>query len=282
MANKTGRGVQSIEVGGRLLQVLAKAKVPLMLRELAGHASLTPGQAHAYLVSFRALGLVEQEPSTQRYQLGPFALTLGLARLRRSESLQIVWNAVPKLAETVRLMVTMSIWSECGPIILRLHEAEYQIYSNIRSGARYALTTTATGRLFAALMPPGCVEPLVKAELRQARRTDQDVPTLLQYLQMLEPIRREMCSVTEGSPVPDISAIAVPIFDLNDQLVAAITLIGRRGVLECQPGGRHRCAVTEFASDLSAQLGYGGLGRSTRCQGDVAVSARRSITARRE
>ncbi len=256
MADKRRRGVQSIEVGGRLLQVLASAEAPLMLRELAERAALTSGQAHAYLVSFRALGLVEQEQSTQRYQLGPFTLTLGLARLRRSESLQNIWDAVPAFAESVDLMVTMSIWSEFGPIILRLHEATFQIYSNIRSGARYGLTNTATGRLFAALMPKVIVDPLAKAELQQARRTGEDTASYADYLRGLEPIRRERCSITEGRPVPDLSAVAVPVFDLNEQLVAAITVIGRRGFVECQSGGRHRRAAEDFAENLSAQLGY--------------------------
>lgn len=255
MTATRGRGVQSIEVGGRLLAALAAADGPLMLRELAERADLTSGQAHAYLVSYRTLGLVEQEPATQRYQLGPFALRLGLARLRRQEPLQIIWDAVPAFAESIQLMVTMSIWTEYGPMILRLHEAPFQIYSNIRSGARYSLAATATGRLFAALMPPAIVAPLLASDLSAAARTGAALMSRAEYEQGLETNRREGCSVTEGNPVPDISAIAVPVFDLNEQLVAAITLIGRRGIVDCARGGQHREAALAFARGLSAELG---------------------------
>ena len=54
-----GRGVQSIVVGGRLLKVMADAGRPLMLRDIAAGARITPAQAHAYLVSYRKLDLVE-------------------------------------------------------------------------------------------------------------------------------------------------------------------------------------------------------------------------------
>jgi len=50
------RGVQSIEVGGRLLECMAATAQPLMLREIAAGAQVTPAQAHAYLVSFRKIG----------------------------------------------------------------------------------------------------------------------------------------------------------------------------------------------------------------------------------
>ena len=60
-----------------------------------------------------------------------------------------------------------------------------------------------------------------------------------------------MCS----SDLPDISAIAAPVYDLNEQIVAAITLIGRRGRLEVGPGGSHREALLTFVAGLSAKLG---------------------------
>ncbi len=257
MTKKQGRGIQSIEVGGRLLSVLAKAEGPLMLRDLAQLAELTSGQAHAYLVSFRALGMVEQDSASGRYQLGPFALQLGLARLRRYEPLQIIWDAVPAFAEAVNLMVTLSIWTEYGPMVLRVHETPFQIYSNIRTGARYSLAFTATGRLFAALMPTAITEPLVQAEFEHAHKANAiESQAYAEYERELEQIRVEGCACTEGRPVPDISAIAAPVYDLNQQLVAAITVIGRKGLVECQSGGRHRRAVTEFAEQLSATLGY--------------------------
>jgi DNA-binding IclR family transcriptional regulator len=257
MTKKPGRGVQSIEVGGRLLNTLASSERPLMLRDLAQFADLTSGQAHAYLVSFRALGLVEQDPATGRYQLGPFALKLGLARLRRCEPLQIIWDAVPAFAESVNLMVTMSIWTEYGPMVLRLHEAPFQVYSNIRAGARYSLTNTATGRLFAALMPATITEPVLRAELERTDATNAaEGVAYADYIRGLDQIRVDKCACTEGRPVPDISAIAAPVFDLNDQLVAVVTVMGRRGLVECGPDGRHRRAVVEFVAQLSAQLGH--------------------------
>jgi hypothetical protein len=45
-------GIQSIEVGFRLLDVLARTSGPMMLRDLARAAPMNPAKAHRYLVSF--------------------------------------------------------------------------------------------------------------------------------------------------------------------------------------------------------------------------------------
>ena len=54
------RGIQTIEVGGRLLLALAHHGQPLALKDLAQAAAMSPGKAHPYLVSFIKLGLVER------------------------------------------------------------------------------------------------------------------------------------------------------------------------------------------------------------------------------
>ena len=44
------RGIQSVEVGGRLLLALAHVGRALSLKDLAQEADMAPGKAHPYLV----------------------------------------------------------------------------------------------------------------------------------------------------------------------------------------------------------------------------------------
>ena len=77
--DKARAGIQSLEVGFALLDVLTQTPGPLMLRDLAARAGMSAAKAHRYLVSFQRLGLVVQDSRTTRYDLGPAALKLGLA-----------------------------------------------------------------------------------------------------------------------------------------------------------------------------------------------------------
>src|ERR1700754_5358098 len=78
---KLRSGIQSIEVGFRLLDVLTHEPRAMMLRDLAQRADMSPAKAHRYLVSFLRLGVVAQDPLSGRYELGGFAFQFGLGRL---------------------------------------------------------------------------------------------------------------------------------------------------------------------------------------------------------
>ena len=94
---KERAGIQSVEVGFGLLQVLGEAAGPLMLRDLARAANMSAAKAHRYLVSFQRLELVVQDSASTRYDLGPAALKLGLASLSRLDAVRLARQRVALL-----------------------------------------------------------------------------------------------------------------------------------------------------------------------------------------
>lgn len=97
-ANDGRRSIQSIEVGVPLLAALVDAAKPLTLRDLAAGAGMTSAKAHPYLVSFIRVGLVQQDTVTGQYELGPFALQMGLVSLQRLDPVRI---AMPEIDHVV-------------------------------------------------------------------------------------------------------------------------------------------------------------------------------------
>ncbi|MBP7064305.1 IclR family transcriptional regulator [Ferrovibrio sp.] len=255
-----GRGVQSVEIGGRLLNSLVLASQPMMLRDLAQAAELTPGQAHAYLVSFRKLGLVEQDAASGRYRLGPFALHLGLARLRNTDPYRLAATAVVDLAEQLELMVTITVWGHAGPTIVLVQESSNQIHANVRPGGLFTVSGTATGKVFAAYLPRKLVEPVLAAELATSRKgwsaTSDMAPEEL--LAEFERVRRAGLCTTVDNPVPGVSALAAPIFDHTGRIMQVITVIGPTAKVDVSPEGGQAQALLAFTRRLSAELGYSG------------------------
>src|SRR5215831_9212993 len=92
------RGIGSVEVGGQLLRVLTEADGPMMLRDLAANAGMTAAKAHPYMVSYVRLGLVEQDRSSGRYELGPLALQMGLVTMRRLNPVRLATEAIVELS----------------------------------------------------------------------------------------------------------------------------------------------------------------------------------------
>jgi DNA-binding IclR family transcriptional regulator len=251
------RGVQSIEVGGRVLEVLVASGQLMMLRDLAKLADITAAQAHAYLVSLRKMGLVEQDRATGRYRLGPFALSLGLSRLRLTDAYQLTTDALPAYVERLGMMGTITVWGTHGPTVVLVHESANQVHVNIRAGTVFSLTGTATGTLFAALLPPKKVQPLIRSELRRVSQSQRiaDKMSVGAFRQICSDTRAAMYATINDRPVPGISAIAVPVIDHSEQIQLAITLIAPTRQIDTGRDSVHVRDLTRFAQSLSASLG---------------------------
>jgi DNA-binding IclR family transcriptional regulator len=252
-----GRGIGSIVIGGRLLAALASAGRPLMLRDIAAQSDLTPAQAHAYLVSFRKIGLVEQVSESGLYQVGPFALHLGLARMRSVDALRLVTQAAPAFAAEVGFMITISVWGSLGATVVQAIEAGDQVHVNLRAGTVYSLLHTATGRIFAAFLPKETVEANLKLRDTIAGvLVPANAETTDDLSAEVERSRERGYATALGSPIPGVNAIAAPVFDHTGQIKVAITLIGPAALVDIAPASDLVRRLVDFAASLSGELGF--------------------------
>ncbi|MBT8154084.1 IclR family transcriptional regulator [Epibacterium ulvae] len=221
-----GRGVQSIEVGTKLLQALAERSEPMMLKDIAAAAGVAPAQAHAYLLSYRKLGIIEKDGQAGRYRIGPRALDLGIVRMRNFDSIQLFSDAAEALREETGMTVLLSIWGAFGPTVIKVSEGQGQLHMNTRVGTVFSVTATTTGHVFAAHMPPDIIQDLLKFEKSKgfAEKRVGDVKPLTQA--QLADVRQQGFAAIEKAPVPGVVAVGAPIFDHVGQIQAVVTLVG--------------------------------------------------------
>jgi DNA-binding IclR family transcriptional regulator len=252
---KQRRGIQSIEVGGRLLLALVRHAAPMMLKDLAREAGMPPAQAHPYLVSYGKLGMIEQDPATGRYDLGPLALQLGLVGLQRLDPVRIATPEIVALADRVGQSVALAVWGTHGPTVIRLVESTHPVHVNLRTGAVMPLVKSATGRVFAAFLPPKLTESLIDAELASAPGGAKR-PTRKQIEGTLAEVRAHGLARAVGSLVPGINSFSAPVFDHTRNIVLAITALGPEGTFDADWESPIARALRETGATVSARLGY--------------------------
>lgn len=243
------RGIQSVEVGGQLLQVLARTGRRMPLKDLASAAGMAAAKAHPYLVSLGKLGLVEQDSASGRYGLGPLALQLGLIGLQRADPLRMAIAELPALAQALGHTVAVSVWGDRGPTVVRVEEAPTAVYVAMRLGSTASVRHTATGKVFAAFSEPAAIAAALRAEgegkaLRQPS-----------FLAELNAVREMRLSSAEGELVPGISALAVPVFDGFGSLVLCLSTIGPSATLDVSPRSAMARMLQAAAQALSERLG---------------------------
>jgi len=261
-ANSRGRarrGIQSVEVGGRLLHALAHHGLPMALKDLAADAGMSAAKAHPYLVSFGHIGLVEQQRDSGRYALGPLALQMGLISLQQADPVRIAAPLLPELAARTAQTVALVVWGTRGPTIVLREASPSAVHVDMRHGTVFSLVGTASGRLFAALLPADVVRPVYESERRAAARADGAVwPAWPQLQRELDDVRRHGLGRAEGAVVAGVSALSAPVFDHRGAMVLAITAIGPSAAFDTRWSGAVAATLRDAARSVSARLGHRG------------------------
>lgn len=264
------RGIQSIDIGFRVLDCLASASNPIPLRDIAEATGMTSSKVRFYLVSFLKLGVVSQDPSSGHYNLGPAAIKLGLAALEQFDVINASRRQLFELAEKLGFTAFLAVWGNHGPTIVFRVDGRNRTVLEVRVGSVMPLLRSALGRTFLAYLPRSTTEGLLRAEMndrpsggRQPKFTEAQVESLIAKT------RTNGMAVASGTVLADFTAIAAPVLDHAGFPVAAISVIGTIGLFDDSYNGTPARMLKEATFKLSTQIGW---------TGGATVEARRPRT----
>jgi len=230
----------------------------MMLRDLAKNSSMPAAKAHRYLVSFMRMGLVEQDANTGRYDLGGFSLELGLASLARLDPVRLAAPVLEDLCERIGETVALAMWGTHGATCVRWVEAGGPITVTLRTGVVLPLTTSATGRSFAAFYRSPYLKKQLDEEIRAGAEAAHTTATAFrrELDALLEEIRAHGISRASGSLTPGINGFSAPVFDHTGNMVASITSLGPVGNFDNEWDSPLAQSIKEAAAALSKRLGH--------------------------
>jgi DNA-binding IclR family transcriptional regulator len=257
---KERAGIQSVEVGFSLLQVLGEAQGPLMLRDLARAANMSAAKAHRYLVSFQRLQLVVQDATSTRYDLGPAALKLGLASLSRLDAVKLARERVSLLMEEIGQTLALAVWGNHGPTVIHWEESPQTVTVNLRLGDVMPLLTSATGLCFAAHAPEEAIRAQLKEEMARAQKQGRtDLPTTLADARaLLQQVRQRGAARVMETLLPGVVGFCLPVFDSDGHMALGMIALGPVGSFDAEWGGAVEGPLRAAAARLSSDLGYRG------------------------
>ena len=257
-------GIQSVEVGFGLLEVLSNAGTPLNLRDLAMQANMSAAKAHRYLVSFQRLGLVVQDVATTRYDLGPAALKLGLASLARIDAVKLARARIAPLMAQIGQTLALAVWGNQGPTIVHWEESPRVITVNLRLGDVMPLLSSATGLCFSAFMATRQkaaktrLDVLLKAELVRIQKLGRpDLPGTLQAVNtLLAEARQHGAARVVNTLLPGVGGFCAPVFDADGHMVLGMVALGSMASFDADYDGAVAAPLKAAAQQLSSDLGY--------------------------
>ena len=206
---KNQGGVQSLEIGLSVLDVLIDHNEPMMLKDIAQAIQMHPAKCHRYLVSLIRKSYARQLRDG-RYGLGDRVNALGHTGFNKNDILERLTRIANEIKDTLNCGVQIAKWFSEGPIIIQSVEPDSPISIITRIGSRMPLTTSATGQLFASYQPDAVIESLVKAEWRI-----EDKAVLAEkwqdFNQLQAKIRTQGYATVSGDMLMGINAITIPV-----------------------------------------------------------------------
>jgi DNA-binding IclR family transcriptional regulator len=248
-------GVQSVEIGIRVLTALADAGGEQSLGKIAEMAGMPPAKAHRYLASLSRAGVVERSDTSNRYVLGGLALRIGLVALSRLDVIEAARTEMNELVERIDGSLMLSVWGTNGPTIIRWMESTRPVTVNVRVGSNMPVLRSATGQVFAAYLPEATVMPFIKGELARMKRENGKAPTLADVSHALDKVRKAGLGHTSGGILPGVLALAAPVYNYNNQLAAVIAALGPKGFFDDSLNGKTANELLASSVKLSMRLG---------------------------
>lgn len=249
------RGIQSIEIGMRILEALGASGGASPLSTIAQAVGMPAPQVHRYLQSLIASGMARQDAVSGRYDLGSAALRLGLVALARTDAFKIVDRVIDDFVERTGQTVQIAALGPLGPTIVRLYNGRPSLLTTLHVGAVLPLSTSATGRVFLAFVPKSETADLVDAERRDA---PADMPSIDR---IRAAVRAEGKAVETGTVIPGLYAAAFPIFDLQGRAILVVAALVSEGVVDSR-----EAAIAELGAlcrHVSAEMGWPGSAASS-------------------
>lgn len=217
----------------------------MKLKDIAKAADMPPAKTHRYMASFLNCGMVAQNGPAGPYDLGPFAVRVGVAAITRNDVVECAANNLALLRNDIRATCFVSCWSDRGPIIVRWEDSLRPITVIVQIGSTMPLLKSATGHAYLAFMPRAKIDPLLAAEMSENGMNPIDADRLAQDT------KATGFGQVSGTFQDGIAGISAPLFGPVGEMVGAVTAMGRQGEFDNASAGPVAIRLNDFARTMS-------------------------------
>jgi DNA-binding IclR family transcriptional regulator len=246
------RGIQSVDASAAILETFIRADGPRSLSVIAKEAGISSSTAHRYLVSLTRGGFVLQETVSGHYDLGPSALRMGLAAMRRLDAVGYAIEAGRNLNLLTGIACTVNIWSERGPMVVRWLSGQTPLVTTVGIGAVLPIVGSASGRLFAAHLERAATDKLVRRELKHGH---YGITAMEKFERILRDARRRGYAAIDGLVASGIRGLSAPVFDLQGRIQATVNLLSLNHALVELPNAT-LAQLLHHTRNASRRLGF--------------------------
>jgi len=245
--------VQVLQRAMRLLTSFDHDHPEMGVTELAHRLGLHKATVHRILGTLESEGFVQQNPVNEKYRLGFRLVELGLLAL---EQISLRREALPFMQELLRECqetVDLAVFDSGEMVYLEVLESPQPVKIAAKTGRRLPVHCTASGKAYLAHTSEDEVEAVLARGLEpHTPNTICDPESLRKDLRLT---RERGYSISREEFEVGINAVAAPVMDNGQQVVAVVAIAGPAYRLPPDRMAELGEAVRRTARELSYHLG---------------------------
>jgi DNA-binding IclR family transcriptional regulator len=254
--NHAAYSVPGLQRGLRVLEMVAAARRPMTVSEVAEHLSMTRSSTFRLLYTLRDMGFLEAVPNSKAFRLGARVLNIGFAYLASMDIIEIARPELERLRDRTNVTAHLAIRDGQELLYLSCVQTRSGFLSTINVGARLPAYAVPMGWLLLAGMAEAEVATLLN-DVGFDALTRHTPRTLSALMTRIAQAAATGTVVSRGIVEPGGSSISAAVFDQGGGTVAAIDIAGPDSAFDCTAlTTRYLEEVTDTAARISARLGY--------------------------
>lgn len=243
---------QSITMSARILGELADSSVPLGVSELGRRLGLSKTRVFRHLATLKQVGLVSQESVGDNYSLGWNVYRLGVAAAERFDLTRVAMRHMTKLRDGVQETVALAVSAGGDALVIGSAPSERPISISIKHGVVTPANGSALGRVILAFSP----EEVQRRFLARIPKSSNPyaIADAVVMERRLAMTRENWWELSFNENVHGIAAIAAPVFDAQEKILAAVAVVGSAFSVTATPKAELVEAVQHCAAQISAEF----------------------------
>jgi DNA-binding IclR family transcriptional regulator len=244
--------VPAVEQASRILFCLAEGpRHKWTLTDICRKVEIYKSKGHSILNTLTQFGLIEKDPQTKAYSLGPGLIFLSRSVLDNLNYTEIVAPFLDKLAKETNGTAVFGLISGTHVLVVAKREGNQNIGFGLRLGHRFHITLGAHGKAILSFM----TEPEREKVLAKKKLYFYGDVSRMDMKRLSEDMRR--CrnlgfAQDIGEVTPGVTVLSAPVFGLREKIVGCTILIGTFGANRAEEYGPR---VASASGQISYRLG---------------------------
>ena len=265
--------VPALAQGLGALALFSRERPAITPPEIARELSLSRATVFRMLNTLESLGYVVRDDGRRQFRLGPAVLGRGFAYLASFDLVEIAQPILQKLRDETSMSSHMAIRDGAEIVYVSRFAARTTIASSVQVGTRLPAHATVLGRMLLCELGESELKALYpQAMLHQF--SPQTPRSLAELRALLKEDRERGYAVSQSFFENGVSAIAAPIRDTSNAIVAAIniTAVDARVTIK-ELNGRLKDAIVLASSEVSQWIvtDHANMGETGQPRGSMAL-----------